>query len=412
MNIKTLGAVVLTGAVLIGTSCKKKGCTDPTATNYNEKAKKDDGTCEYAPVEPVVEVTPSYTAPTTYTFTDDDGNNTVSYGGQTIRLEMMGEMTTYMKTANTAGTSVSAITLKDMYANNGYTWTDAPGLGMTGSSKQLKSKTAEGDAGIQAMFEVYMDSIGAISATTTSGVENGAPGTAGVYPNDGVKGPYLMSANGVEYTQLIEKGLMCAVFMNQMTVNYLGGLSTDDNSAASDPSAGKYYTEMEHHWDEAYGYFTSAVDYPTSGTDRFWGKYANSRESLLSTATKIGDAFRLGRAAISNDDYTVRDAQVAIIRNEMEKVCAGTAIHYLNDAKANIGDVTARNHFISEAVAFLEGLKYGYNAISGAGMSSAQVDVALAFIGDDYNSVTLANLQSAIDEIANNTGLSSVSADL
>ena len=51
MNIKTLGAVVLTGAVLIGTSCKKKGCTDPTATNYNEKAKKDDGTCEYAPTK-------------------------------------------------------------------------------------------------------------------------------------------------------------------------------------------------------------------------------------------------------------------------------------------------------------------------------------------------------------------------
>ena len=79
---------------------------------------------------------------------------------------------------------------------------------------------------------------------------------------------------------------------------------------------------------------------------------------------------------------------------------------------AYIGNNTARNHGLSEAVAFLEGLKYGYNAISGTGMSSAQIDVALAFIGDDYNSVTLANLQSAIDEIANNTGLSSVSADL
>jgi hypothetical protein len=29
------------------TSCKKKGCTDSTATNYSEKAKKDDGSCIY-----------------------------------------------------------------------------------------------------------------------------------------------------------------------------------------------------------------------------------------------------------------------------------------------------------------------------------------------------------------------------
>ena len=31
------------------TSCKKKGCTDSTATNRNEKAKKDDGSCLYRP---------------------------------------------------------------------------------------------------------------------------------------------------------------------------------------------------------------------------------------------------------------------------------------------------------------------------------------------------------------------------
>lgn len=29
-------------------SCKKEGCTDPTATNYDIKATKDDGSCEYA----------------------------------------------------------------------------------------------------------------------------------------------------------------------------------------------------------------------------------------------------------------------------------------------------------------------------------------------------------------------------
>ena len=30
------------------TSCKKKGCTDPAAANYDASAEKDDGTCEEA----------------------------------------------------------------------------------------------------------------------------------------------------------------------------------------------------------------------------------------------------------------------------------------------------------------------------------------------------------------------------
>lgn len=40
-----LGIVAI--ATLAFTSCKKEGCTDEYATNYNEKAKEDDGTCEY-----------------------------------------------------------------------------------------------------------------------------------------------------------------------------------------------------------------------------------------------------------------------------------------------------------------------------------------------------------------------------
>jgi hypothetical protein len=410
--------VFLLGAIAIAPSCQKKGCTDSTATNYDEKADKEDedSPCTFATATPIdttaTAVDPTYSVPTTYTFTDGSGNNTVSFGGQQQRLEMLSEMAAYMKTGNTSGTTVSAATLKSMYANSAYTWADAGSLGMTGSSKQLKSKTAENDLGIQTQFENLMDSIGSLSASTTAGQENGTSGTGGVYPNDGVKGPYLMSATGIEYMQLVEKGLMCAVFMNQLTINYLGGIGSDDNIAASDASAGKYYTIMEHHWDEAYGYFTSTTDYPSTGTDRFWGKYANKRESILGSQTKIANAFRTGRAAISNNDYTVRDTQVGIILTEIEKVCAASAIHYLNEAKENISNPTARNHQLSEAWAFANGLRFGYNSVNGVSISASEVDQVLAYIGTDFNAVSIIGIQSAIDLIASKTGLTNSKSTL
>ena len=57
LTIKTLMMAGLSLAVVGGmTSCKKEGCTDSTATNYDEKAKKDDGSC--------VAATPVVSAPT------------------------------------------------------------------------------------------------------------------------------------------------------------------------------------------------------------------------------------------------------------------------------------------------------------------------------------------------------------
>ncbi|UKN00462.1 YHYH protein [Paracrocinitomix mangrovi] len=39
--------LVLLGLTATVAACKKKGCTDPLAENYSEKAKKDDGSCTY-----------------------------------------------------------------------------------------------------------------------------------------------------------------------------------------------------------------------------------------------------------------------------------------------------------------------------------------------------------------------------
>lgn len=49
VNVLKFGVFVMAASLMVGTttSCKRKGCTDPTAINYDEKAKKDDNSCEY-----------------------------------------------------------------------------------------------------------------------------------------------------------------------------------------------------------------------------------------------------------------------------------------------------------------------------------------------------------------------------
>jgi hypothetical protein len=65
---KTLTLVAAASALTLSfSSCQKKGCTDATALNYSESAKKDDGSCVYAPAENEVVITENITANTTWT---------------------------------------------------------------------------------------------------------------------------------------------------------------------------------------------------------------------------------------------------------------------------------------------------------------------------------------------------------
>lgn len=337
----------------------------------------------------------SYDVPSTYVFTDAEGRNTVSYTGQTERLDMVAEITSYLKTGNN-GAQLDADKIKEMYRNIGDHYSAS---NLNGSTKQIFDKIAPS---VQSKFDEYADAIEQASLSSDAA----ADGTAGVADN-GEK-QYLLDENGYEFTQLIEKGLMGALMYYQGTSVYLGDGKMDvDNSGPADEAAGKYYTTMEHHWDEAFGYFGVPTDFPQSKSDRFWGKYCDGRDELLGSNQKIMDAFLKGRAAISNDDLTTRDNMITDIRNEWELVVAGTAIHYLNDARGNTDPVT-RNHQLSEAYAFIFSLKFN----EGGKVTNAQVDGWLDDLGDNLYATTDNDLTTIRDEISSVYSLDDVKANL
>lgn len=66
VNLK-LSVLMLSALTLGAVSCKKEGCTDATATNYNAEAEKDDNSCTYATAdESVISVSSNITANTTW----------------------------------------------------------------------------------------------------------------------------------------------------------------------------------------------------------------------------------------------------------------------------------------------------------------------------------------------------------
>lgn len=341
MKYQILVAAAVLGSAFVG--CKKKGCTDEKATNYNKEAKKNDGSCEYA----TAPSTPAYTIPATYAFTDANGNSTVSYSGQTERLNQLSEMTTKMKTGTS--TTVSAQELKDMFANVG---DNGNGHFSFSSSKQLKNKCFTADV---AMFEGWMDDLATASA---SNANTAASGTAGTLTT-GTK-TYLFDENGREHVQFIEKGLMGAVFMHQALNVYFGPSKMNvDNTTAADPANGKYYTAMEHHFDEAFGYFGVPVDFPTTEATRFWGKYCNKQNATLNCNADMMNNFKKGRAAITGEVMADRDAAIQAVRTEWEEISAYQAMAYLDAAIGNFGTDNAKFlHELSEAYAFAWNLRY------------------------------------------------------
>lgn len=103
--MKSMAVLSLAATMVLATSCKKEGCTDETATNYDEKAKTDDGSCEFANTGNVV--TGEITANTTWT----TGNTYILNGRVTVMdgVTLTIEPGVVVKGKNGTGASASVL---------------------------------------------------------------------------------------------------------------------------------------------------------------------------------------------------------------------------------------------------------------------------------------------------------------
>lgn len=346
----------------------------------------------------------SLTTTTNYltTFKGSDNNSSVDFSGQATRVAMLKEIDAYMKTGTTA--NLDAAKLKNMYANQNSPFTNAALNSAT--DKTIISKTAQSfgavDAGTeQQRFKDYFDSIAVVS---TAHGQAAAQGTAGLLDNK-----YLVNAKGFEYGQFVQKGLMGAMMLDQISNIYLGTekQSADNNSIVT----GKNYTQLEHHWDEAYGYLTQNEYFPkkdpndaTKYLESYLGGYVRQVDAGVggTNPSAVYLAFLKGRAAIVNKDMSTRDEQISIIRSSAEKAIAIIAVSYLNKTKTATTD-GARFHSLSEGFGFIYSLRYAYNAKINKTKSNQLLD-QLTSKPNGFWSLTSSDINAVRDEIANTFG--------
>ena len=317
--------------------------------------------------------------PDSYSF-ERNGTSTVSFSGQTARILMAEELISEMKNP-----TQSKETLLSMFRNEGPNGEDVAPF----SNSDLNSETKSIISKVAASRD-YFSSNTAESSLIKNDFENwiklqvdevfpawnelAEPGVPGQIA-DGSSTRYV-SAMGLEYNQLVNKSLIGALMLDQMLNNYLSVsvLDEGDNLNNNDEgivSEGKAYTNMEHKWDEAYGYlFGTASDKvnPVStlgADDSFLNKYlgrVDGDEDFAGISNTVFESFKSGRASIVAGDYDMRDMEAELLREKLSEVIGVRAVYYLHQAAlafpVSSSGYGAVFHDLSEAYGFIYSLRF------------------------------------------------------
>ncbi|MBV7441636.1 DUF4856 domain-containing protein [Weeksellaceae bacterium TAE3-ERU29] len=310
-----------------------------------------------------------------YEFTKN-GESTVMYDGQNTRLAMLKDIIDAL-----GNKSNSVAQLEGMFAHTEGS-NDFSSAELNASNKNVKSKIASStglfDGGnsdlskkIKAQFSGFLKTQADVVFPRWN--EDASAGVAG-FINDGKKDRRI-TAKGYEIEQMFKKGTIGALILDQSLNNYLVQTKKDNNNANM---SGANYTEMEHHWDEAYGYMfggtkNAVVSIKEDGSFEAGNEFAkyvnrvNSNSNFNGIAKKIFQAYVDGRQAIVEKKYTIRDKNIRIIQENASKVVAVRGVHYLLEGADEIKKGTRQLgfHAFSEGLGFVYSLQFTHNPATG-----------------------------------------------
>lgn len=324
------------------------------------------------PVDPVDPVD----APATYTFTRN-GLSSVSFGGQTTRILMAEEIIDAMKDPSFNEAQIDAM-FDHVQGTDNFTDPD-----LNAANKNVRGKIAASfdffgsnavvSQQIKAEFDGWIKE--QVDDVYPSWANNASAGVAGKIQEAAGGSTRYVNGKGLELNQAFNKGLVGALMVDQILNNYSSSNVLDDFAAANDAETlvdGKNYTDMEHDWDEAYGYlYGTATDLANPNLtigedDSFLNKYVGKVEGdpdFAGIAADIYDALKLGRAAIVAKDYALRNQQADIIREKISTIIGIRSVYYLQQGKASLEstgnvDYASIFHDLSEAYGFLYSLQF------------------------------------------------------
>jgi hypothetical protein len=168
-----LGALVMT----TNTGCKKKGCTDNTAANYNEAAKKDDGNCLYTPTITLngnatvtINVGETYTDAGA-TATNKDGSAVTVTTTSTVNTLVKGTYTVTYTATNLNGTTTAERTVNVVIGQDNWlvNWTLQSNCGATAFPLSNAPVITAGNNATSLNIDNMFTLIGGTATATISG---------------------------------------------------------------------------------------------------------------------------------------------------------------------------------------------------------------------------------------------------